>query len=153
MEIERKYLVDKLPDSLAQYPCTEIEQGYLCIRPTVRVRRAGDSFWLTIKEKIHTDSTAIHNREEEFSLDADAYARLRAKCEGVIVSKTRYRIPVGGLTAELDIFHKPHEGLQLVEVEFPDTASADAFVKPDWFGDDVSLDPHYSNSYLSQHPF
>ena len=32
MEIERKFLIkkDQLPDNLAQYPCHEIEQGYLC---------------------------------------------------------------------------------------------------------------------------
>ena len=150
MEIERKYLVAKLPDSLAQYPCQEIEQGYLCTQPTVRVRRMGCTNWLTVKERIRTSSTAIHNREEEFQLNDKAYNRLKSKCEGNMVVKTRYRIPVQQFTAELDIFHGVHEGLMLVEVEFPDTATADAFVKPDWFGADVSADPRYTNSYLSQ---
>ena len=35
MEIERKFLIkkDRFPDNLAQYPCHEIEQGYLCTEP------------------------------------------------------------------------------------------------------------------------
>lgn len=150
MEIERKYLVASLPEGLEGFPRTEIEQSYLCTSPTLRIRRMGDEYILTVKEKVRTASTAIHNREEEFPLSKESYLRLRGKCEGRAVVKTRYRIPLeGGLTAELDIFHGFHEGLRLVEVEFPDTVTANAFVPPAWFGSDVSLDPHYRNSYLA----
>ena len=30
MEIERKFLIRQLPEHLEQYPCLQIEQGYLC---------------------------------------------------------------------------------------------------------------------------
>ena len=150
MEIERKYLVNQLPDNLDQYPHVEIEQGYLCTSPTLRIRKMGDVYWLTVKEKLPADSSAIHNREEEFRLSADAYNRLKSKCEGHMVSKTRYRIPLDSFTAELDIFHGRHEGLQLVEVEFPSSAAADSFIAPSWFGADVSTRPEYRNSFLSQ---
>lgn len=150
MEIERKYLVNNLPDNLDQNPHVEIEQGYLCTSPTLRIRKMGDVYWLTVKEKVRTDSSAIHNREEEFRLSAEAYNRLKTKCEGYMVCKTRYRIPLGGLTAELDIFHGRHEGLQLVEVEFPSSVVADTFTPPSWFGTDVSTRPEYRNSFLSQ---
>ena len=150
MEIERKYLVRRLPDGLAALPHVEIEQCYLCTSPTVRVRRMGDRYILTVKEHCVTGSTAIHNREEEFALSRAKYLMLRAKCEGCPVAKTRYRVPLpGGLTAELDIFHGAHEGLRVVEVEFPDTATADTFIPPDWFGQDVSQDPRYRNSRLA----
>lgn len=152
MEIERKYLVATLPDNLEAYPHVEIEQSYLCTSPTLRIRRMGDAFILTVKENVCTNSTAIHNREEEFALSKESYHRLRAKCEGITVCKTRYRVPLGdsGLTAELDIFHGQHEGLQLVEVEFPNSIAADNFVPPIWFGKDVSGDPNYRNSRLAR---
>ena len=35
MEIERKYLIAKLPDHLEQYEHLEIEQAYLCTSPTL----------------------------------------------------------------------------------------------------------------------
>lgn len=151
MEIERKYLVASLPEGLSECPHVEIEQGYLCTSPTVRVRRMGDVFWLTVKERVATGSSAIHNREEEFRLSEQKYLRLREKCDGQLVSKTRYRVPLAdcGLVAELDIFHGSHEGLRLVEVEFPSTEAADRFTPPAWFGDDVSTDPRYRNSFLA----
>lgn len=159
MEIERKYLVRWLPNDLESYPHVEIEQGYLCTSPTLRVRRMGDGFILTVKEKQRSvTTTAIVNREEEFALTEDKYMMLRAKCEGNMVCKTRYRIDLrrseaDGLyttqVAELDLFHGVHDGLRLVEVEFPSADAANAFVPPAWFGEDVSSDPRYRNSWLS----
>ena len=35
MEIERKYLIKKLPEDLAQYPHMEMEQAYLCTEPEI----------------------------------------------------------------------------------------------------------------------
>lgn len=156
MEIERKYLVKSLPESLDSYPHIGIEQGYLCTSPTLRIRRMGDVYWLTVKEKVCTASSAIHNREEEFHLTAEKYILLKEKCDGLMVQKTRYRIPLDGpmpLTAELDLFHGAHEGLRLVEVEFPNTAVADTFVPPCWFGEEVSAIPNYRNSWLAHHPY
>lgn len=153
MEIERKYLVNELPANLEQYPHVDIEQGYLCTSPTLRIRKAGDVFWLTVKEKLSVGSSAIHNREEEFRLTENHYQHLKQKCDGRMVQKTRYRIPLDNiqelLVAELDIFHGYHEGLCIVEVEFPNTESANRFTPPFWFGEDVSLLPQYHNSYLA----
>lgn len=161
MEIERKFLVRELPADLDQYPAIEIEQAYLCTSPTLRIRRMGDVYILTVKEHLTTASTAIHNREEEFELSPQSYQRLLSKCDSGRVSKTRYRINLRrqqkdgayeGLVAELDIFHGRHQGIIIVEVEFPDTLSANNFVPPSWFGDDVSSDYHYRNSYLASMP-
>ncbi|KWW31340.1 MAG: adenylate cyclase [bacterium P3] len=158
MEIERKFLVKHLPEGLDLHPHCEIEQGYLCSHPTVRIRRIDNRYVLTVKEHLRTDSSAIVNREEEFEMRADDYLRLREKCDGRLLSKTRYRILLrrlhadgnfDDLVAELDLFHGRHEGLMLVEVEFPHTLEADAFEPPDWFGADVSHDPRYRNSRLA----
>ena len=153
MEIERKYLVTALPKNLDSYPHTEIEQGYLCTSPTLRIRRMGDVFILTVKEKQRNNSSAIVNREEEFFLSSEKYNLLKAKCEGNTVRKTRYRIPLGELAAELDLFHGLHEGLQLVEVEFPSEEAASTFVPPAWFGQEVSSDPRYRNAWLAFNTF
>ena len=57
MEIERKYLVKILPDHLEQYPCRQIEQGYLSTNPVVRIRRSNDRYILTYKGR-SSDSEA-----------------------------------------------------------------------------------------------
>ena len=158
MEIERKYLVAKLPDNLEQFSHIEIEQAYLCTSPTLRIRRMGDSYILTVKERLTSSSSAIHNREEEFTLSPQSYQHLLSKCDTGRVDKTRYRIDLfqltgnenyRNLTAELDVFHGRHDGLLLVEVEFPNTESANSFTPPEWFGEDVSSDPCYRNSFLA----
>ena len=157
MEIERKYLVESLPENLEGFPHVEIEQGYLCTSPTLRIRRMGNVCILTVKEKLSPSllqpSTPIINREEEFTLSDEAYLRLKTKCDGRMVLKTRYRIPITDtpFTAELDIFHGDHTGLILVEVEFPSEAEACSFVPPAWFGADVSNDRRYRNSWLAFH--
>ena len=74
------------------------------------------------------------------------------EAEDRAVEKRRTRIPLdGGLVAEVDDFAGRHEGLRIVEVEFPSERAALAFTPPAWFGADVSDAPWASNSWLSVH--
>ena len=41
-EIERKWLIEKIPFDLKGYECLEIEQAYLSPSPTVRVRKENE---------------------------------------------------------------------------------------------------------------
>lgn len=89
---------------------------------------------------------------EEYNLPLNeaSYLHLKEKADGVILSKTRYLLPLdNGLTIELDVFDAPYEGLYLAEVEFPDEDSANHFLPPAWFGEDVTFSKTYHNSNLS----
>lgn len=146
MEIERKYLVSQLPEGLEHFPHHKIQQGYLCTEPVVRIRRQGDEYFLTYKSK-----GFLVREEYNLPLTKEAYDHLRPKADGILISKTRYVIPLeGGLNIELDIFDAPYETLRLAEVEFPDEESANAFVPPSWFGEDVTFSTKYQNSTLSK---
>lgn len=149
MEIERKYLIPVLPENLDQYTHHKIEQGYLCTSPVVRIRRQDDEYFLTYKSK------GMMVREEyNLPLTKESYEHLRPKADGILISKTRYLIPIGqGLTVELDLFDAPYESLYLAEVEFPDEETANSFVPPSWFGEDVTFSTKFHNSYLSKDPF
>ena len=149
MEIERKFLIPKLPDNLDSFPCRLLEQGYLCTEPVVRVRRSDDSFILTYKSK------GLMSREEyNLPLTAESYEHLKAKADGNIISKKRYLLPLpDGLTIELDVFAAPFEGLWLAEVEFPSEKQANAFTPPEWFGEEVTWSSEYHNSTLSRKKF
>ena len=150
MEIERKFLIkkDRLPDNLAQYPCHEIEQGYLCTEPVVRIRRQDDEYYLTYKSK------GFMAREEyNLPLNKEAYKHLLAKADGIILTKKRYMIPVPGndhLTIELDVFEDDLAPLLLAEVEFSSQEEAESYCPPDWFGEDVTFSVRYHNSTLSR---
>ena len=147
MEIERKYLVRKLPENLEQYNKKKIAQGYLCTEPVVRIRRSNDDYYMTYK------GDGLMVREEyNLPLTQEAYEHLRPKIDGLLIAKTRYLIPLDNkLTAELDVFEEDLNGLVIVEVEFNTVEEANAFHAPDWFGEDVTNSGKYHNRYLSQH--
>ncbi|MBM6750773.1 CYTH domain-containing protein [Mediterraneibacter glycyrrhizinilyticus] len=149
MEIERKFLItspEQFPFDPKEFSSRQIEQGYLCISPVVRIRRDNDDYFLTYKSK------GLMVREEyNLPLTAEAYAHLRAKADGRIITKTRYVIPLeNGLTLELDIFHGDLAPLILAEIEFPDEQSARAYQPPKWLGEDVTFSTEYHNSTLSK---
>lgn len=146
MEIERKYLVEQIPDNLGSFPCRIIEQGYLSTSPVIRIRKDNELYELTYK------SGGLMAREEvNLPLDRASYTHLLKKIDGRLIRKRRYMIPLsGGLTAELDIFEGGLAPLVLAEVEFPDEEHAMSFSPPDWFGEDVTFSGKYHNSHLSQ---
>lgn len=154
MEIERKFKVIQVPNNLDQYKKKEIEQGYLCTNPVVRIRKSNKKYILTYKSKLgmeeKKEEVALTCEEVELPLSKDAYEHLKEKVDNHLITKTRYLIDLeDGLTAELDIFHDILEGLIFVEVEFPSEEVAASFVAPEWFGEDVSFDKRYKNNYLA----
>ena len=152
MEIEKKYLISTLPFKLDQYPFEEIEQGYLCKNPVVRVRKKGGHYILTYKsrEGVEKVEKLCVANEVEVPLTMESYEHLRDKADGNLITKTRYKIPYDSThTIELDIFKGKHKGLILAEVEFASLEEVEHFIPPTWFGEDVSGNPCYSNSFLS----
>lgn len=151
MEIEKKFLVKELPEDLDKLEKKEIEQAYLCTSPVVRIRKSNERYILTYKSKMEdVDIKARVNQEIEVPLSKEGYLHLREKADDNIIMKTRYLVPLpSGHTGELDIFHNQLDGLYFIEVEFADEEDAKNFVKPDWFGENVSEDERYTNSFLS----
>ncbi len=162
MEIERKFTLKKLPENLESYPCHIIEQAYLNTAPVVRVRQQDDTFYLTYK------GGGLMAREEyNLPLDQASYQHLLAKADGNVISKKRYVIPLENpqftsdfvplstpeLFVELDVFAPPFAPLIMAEVEFTSKEMANAFLPPDWFDEDVTMNPEYHNSNMSKKIF
>lgn len=154
MEIEKKYLIKRFPDNLEMFEKKEIEQGYLCTNPVVRVRKSNEEYILTYKSRVQNKENITEairvNEEIEVPLTKDGYYHLREKADGNLIKKTRYIIPLDDFhKAELDVFGGYLKGLAFVEVEFESVEAAENFAVPEWFGEDVSSDNRYSNSSLS----
>lgn len=124
-------------------------QGYLCSSGgnTVRVRLRDDKAYLTIKGP--TSGLSRFEWEKEIPVD-DARA-LMALCHGGLIDKTRYLVPFGNHTFEVDEFYGDNEGLTVAEVEL--ASEDEAFDRPDWLGEEVSDDPRYRNSHLLTAPY
>lgn len=147
-EIEVKYLVKSLPD-LTNVKHEKIAQGYLRRShgeglSTVRVRQLGDKGFLTIKG----DKVGISQKEFEYEIPVEEVKEMFSLCEPGILEKTRYYIPHGNHTIELDVFEGRHKGLVVAEIEL--SSEDEKFDIPEWFGEDVSKDGSYSNAALSK---
>ena len=146
MEIERKFLVKQIPEGCTSFPCRQIEQAYLNTDPVVRIRKSNDKYTLTYK------GAGLMCREEyNLPLNAEAFAHLKEKIDGILIQKRRYLIPLTDkLTIELDVFEGELAPLRLAEVEFETKEEAEHFVPPAWFGEDVTFSSKYHNSTLSK---
>ncbi|MBA3832097.1 MAG: adenylate cyclase [Chthoniobacterales bacterium] len=147
LEIERKFLIRKLPRGLERFPHREIAQGYLTIgrdRSHVRLRRKGRVCTLTFKR-----GSAAAREEREIRLNLAQFDILWPATTGVRLTKTRYDVPWKKSVVEIDIYHGSNEGLIVAEVEFPDELSCRKFAPPAWLGAEITGVGRYSNPRLA----
>lgn len=149
-EIERKFLVkgDFKPESVKS---TRITQGYLSSVPerTVRVRIKGDKGYLTIKGIGSNSGASRYEWEKEIPVaEIDELLKI---CEPGVIDKTRFLIPAGSHTFEVDEFYGENEGLIVAEIEL--TSEDESFLKPAWLGEEVTGDPRFYNSMLMKNPY
>ena len=175
VEIEKKFLVKKLPVDLGAYPFHVIEQGYLNVHPAIRVRQEDDTYYMTYKGDAARDKnneSGIGKLEYNMPLDRASYEHMLLKADGNIIRKKRYLIPLnddafgpeyleshadiaeeikaGGIIIELDVFDAPFENTVIAEIEFPDEDSARNYRPAGWFEREVTGNPEYSNAQMSK---
>jgi adenylate cyclase len=146
-EIERKFLLKRLPEKLNRSRRYVIAQGYLATEPAgrqVRLRRKGKTASLTFKV-----GRGRSREEREIKLSPKQFAALWPATAGRRLRKLRYEIPWRNLLIEIDIYRGRHSGLVVAEVEFPDYATCRKFKPPAWFGREVTGEKRYSNVRLA----
>jgi CYTH domain-containing protein len=149
VEIERKFLVRRLPEDLARHPHESVTQGYLVIGDDgfeVRIRRTRAATVLTIKA-----GRGTVRLEEEVPISAATFASLWPLTEGRRVEKVRYRVPHADAVIEVDVFDGSLRGLVTAEVEFASALEGERFEPPDWLGHDISQERGYKNQELAMH--
>ena len=148
LEIERKFLVKHPPAWYEQFPHKEILQGYFNDPTTgksVRVRKIGDEYKVT-RKKGH----GLVREEIEVSIAKEEFDQLRFQVENHFLEKTRWYIPYEWHTIEFDVF-KNLQGLMFAEVEFKTKRDAKKFVKPDRFGEELTMMREAGNWYIANH--
>ena len=152
MEIERKWLIDinQVPYDLDTLQSYEIIQAYISFSPTIRIRQIdhGAKNILTIKSS--SKDGGLSREEYEIEITGKQFDELLKKCEGKILSKTRYIVKEDGLKLEIDIFHDDYEGLCYMEIEFKDPLQAKEYPDPFWAKKDVTYNKRYTNASLAR---
>jgi adenylate cyclase len=147
-EIERKFLIKRLPPKISRSRHFRIAQGYLANEPGgrhVRLRKKGNTASLTFKV-----GRGTAREEREIRLSPKQFATLWPATAGRRLHKTRYEIPWRKLKIEIDIYYGRNQGLMVAEVEFPNQASRHKFKPPRWFGREVTGEKRYSNVRLAR---
>jgi CYTH domain-containing protein len=146
-EIERKFLLKRLPEKLKQARRCVIAQGYLAAEPGgrhVRLRKKGKTASLTFKV-----GRGAHREEREITLGPKQFTALWPATVGRRLYKLRYEMPWKNFLIEIDIYRRKHKGLVVAEVEFPDRTACRKFKAPAWFGREVTGNKRYSNVRLA----
>lgn len=149
-EIERKFLIrGQFKQDAVKY--LTIKQGYISTVHgiTVRIRIKDDKGYLTIKGGTNASGTSRYEWEKEIPfVEAE---ELLSLCDSGQIEKTRYFIPAGNFTFEVDEFHGENQGLLMAEIELE--SEDDVFPRPEWLGVEVTGDYRYYNSHLAKNPF
>jgi len=150
-EIERKYLLRRLPTRVAGAPSFEIDQGYLPgQRIYERVRRSRGAEGVRYHRTIKAGSGIVRSEIEEETTEL-FFLTVWPLTRGCRVRKRRYVVQEGGVAWEIDEF-LDRDGLWLAEVELE---TVDQVVQPpEWLREvierEVTDDPAYTNYALAR---
>ena len=148
IENERTFLVATMPP-LSATTSANIEQHYISESPEpLRIRSSDGAYEITKKLNIAPGDKS-RKMEINTPLTEDEFNSLKSRALRSI-EKTRHFLPLADeLTADLDVFHGPLEGLVWVEVEFPNEESRLNFSPPPWFGKEITDEHWSSNSFIA----
>lgn len=146
-EIERKFLVQELPERLRQYQRMSIAQGYLAVDKDgteIRIRKISRNCFITVKV-----GSGRVRREWQTEISIQQFKKLWPATYGKRIEKVRYNIPYKQWILELDIYRGHLKGLICAEVEFTSREQSRRFKPPQWFGKEVTEDERYKNKNLA----
>ena len=150
VEIERKFLITNDSWKKEVSDMSEIYQLYISAQPAVRVRTRNGEATLTIKSA----NGGMTRSEFEYNIPHQDAVDMFEVFGDNVITKIRYIVKDSktGHTWEIDEFRGHNSGLVVAEIEL---SSEDEAVNTDpaWLGDEVTEDPKYYNSYLSDHPY
>jgi adenylate cyclase len=147
IEIERRFLVRRIPPNLTRYKRVELWSALFPLSGTefFRARREGQEYTLTYKNGfgIRRLEMPVTIKKQDFdALWECSSDRWRSR-------KTRYSIPYGGKTIQLSIYHGALKGFANAEVELK--KETERLSLPDWLGPEITNNRILTNN-LGRNP-
>ena len=150
IEIERKFVLDSIPDHIKSCKSARIVQHYIKMtgQNEIRVRHTEPSTYeIAIKSK-----GGLKRMEWEQRIPHGIYEAIANDPNNLIVDKRRYYVPYGQFTLEIDEYSNPtHQ--PTMECEFETEQESKSFVLPDWAVEvnatDVTGNKAFSNANIA----
>ena len=151
LEIERRYLLNKLPDDLFQNNGWLITDHYF---PTTRLRLrrmksiSGDETIYKLTQKYRSEIQNAHETTITNLYLTETEYNFLQPLEAKMIEKRRYPYRVQHQHFSIDVFEGRHQGLILAEMEFEKKAELDEFTVPAFALEDVTDDPFFTGGNL-----
>ena len=141
MEIERKWLVGGWPEGLAADCVFDMEQGYISVRPTVRIRQEAEHGGRTARILCFKGKGRLAREEIELEIDAEVFERLKGLIGCPLIHKERrdYRLADGHVLEVNSVDPGSSTAFFYAEVEFDSEERARA-----WSPADAGLEGYLS---------
>jgi adenylate cyclase len=150
LEIERTFLAREIPAEITDVKPDRIHDVHIlgsAGRPFLRLRDRAGRYQITKKLYLDPKDVSVQT-EQTIPLDAAEFAAL-SRASRLQVVKDRYRVPMEGHMAEVDIFTGELEGLVLIDFEFDSKSARDSFVPPACCLADVTQELFVDNGMLA----
>ncbi len=136
IEIEKVFLLKKLPLNLHKYQSTIIQVGDFYDSNAIdalKVRKKGDYYELIKKER-----NSNHKRIEHIIVIKKGEFDVLIKTTIQNHKKERYLYPLDDNICEIDIYQDKLSGYVRAEVEFENEEKMKKFNPPDWFAEEIT---------------
>ncbi len=148
-ELERTFLVKKLPEDLEKCESRELIDIYLPKsrdHPILRIRKQGDVFEITKKSPVKEGDASIQ-MEQTIELDEGEFNSLK-NLDGKVTEKVRYYYRYNNKIIEIDVFKGGLKGLVLADIEFSSEEEKDNFVPPEFCHIEVTQEKFLAGGML-----
>ena len=152
LEIERRYLLNKLPDDLVENTNGWLITDRYISNTRLRLRSmksisSNENIYKLAQKYRSEDQNAYETTITNLYLTEAEYKCLES-LESRIVRKRRYPYKVQNQNFSIDVFEDHHQGLILAEIEFESKSKLDEFTLPLFALEDVTNDPFFSGGNL-----
>ncbi len=149
-EYERRFLLDRIPDDVAD-PRTIVDEYITDTRLRLRTvhwpdtdqrdQKLGHKRRLVESDPTGIMCTSLYLDDDEITVLATLPSRR--------LVKTRWRLTLGEVAASIDVFEESLEGLIMLEVDLGGPDLLAMFTPPDWVGPEVTHDEHFTGGELA----
>jgi adenylate cyclase len=153
LEIERKFLMNEIPENLESCEKQEILQWYfkenkknIRVRKTISHKKGRKYTTYTMTKK---QGNWLIRQEDEKKISEKQFWDYREFAKNYHIKKTRYFYHYDKYVIEINQFHNTLDGLRMAEIEFWSKEESEKCIPPSRCNIEVTEKKEANNSYLA----